>query len=382
MNTKGFMKLAALIPLSLALVGCGKTTINVNDYLTLSCDGYDTVGNATYVLDYEQLVRDNLKAFKLEETANEMDIMSAAVAVDAVLEGALDKTDNITNGDTITFKWDESMDLTAFEELYPVKLEYSDETLEVSGLAQAEAFDPFDFVSVSYEGIAPSGSLRINVSNDILNGLQFTADKTEGLSNGDTVTITVTSTYGEDLASYCLTQGKLPSQTEKTFTVEGLSSYPMALSEIPADSLEKMDKHAQDCLNAYIAGEWDNPASCKNITMIGNYFLAPKDPSIYTYTKNYLYYVYKIDVENDVHTMSYYYYAYYTDLMLMEDGTCSLNLNNIVTPDGSAFFGSVFGDGFIQDDLFYVGFQDLDSMFYEQVTSKIDQYNYESTVTE
>ena len=63
---KNCIKTLALIPAAVLLVGCGRVTIDPNDYLEVKYDGMDTRGTATYDIDFEKMVTDNLKAFGIE----------------------------------------------------------------------------------------------------------------------------------------------------------------------------------------------------------------------------------------------------------------------------------------------------------------------------
>lgn len=70
---------------------------------------------------------------------------------------------------------------------------------------------------------------------------------------------------------------------------------------------------------------------------------------------------------------------------MLEDGTCSFDLGSITVPDGSAFFGTVSGEAFLVTahdgkSYYYLGYDNLDSLFNKHVTAKIDRYNYETTV--
>ena len=61
-----------------------------------------------------------------------------------------------------------------------------------SGLKDADTFDIFEKVSLEFSGTLTIGSIEINNENDIypVNSWTFTADKTEGISNGDKITVT------------------------------------------------------------------------------------------------------------------------------------------------------------------------------------------------
>lgn len=371
-------KLLPLIAVSaLVLTGCGRTEINLNDYVTISYDGYDTIGTASCTIDKEAMMISNAEAFGMSGDLD-FETLQAGYLVDTSISGSLDKTSNLNNGDTITFHWDK-VDTEKLEDAYKIKLKYEDISETVTGLKTAEPFDPFDDISVIFEGTAPNATVRIQRKDTALNALTYTADKTSGLNIGDEVTVTVGATYGT-VEEYCMSKGKIPSATEKKFTVDALPSYAMKLDEVPQESVEKMDTQAQETFQAYVAKNWmDNGSHFKGMSLVGNYFLYPKDSSMNLRTHNYLYFVYQIDAEdlsNNNEIFSYYYYTYYTDIMLLPDGTCSFDLSNSVSPKG--FYG---GESFtIGGKYHYEGYQDLDTLFNKQVTSKIDQYAYESTI--
>lgn len=386
MKFKTFVLGAAIAAFALLMTGCGRTAVNLNDYVTVNYEGYNTVGVAEYDFDYEKMIEDNPKAFGLSKDHSSDDTIEVLFDINQYIDGGLDKTEELSNGDTINFKWDISNE-EALNENYPISLEYSDITINVEGLDEPESFDPFANVKVTFSGIAPNGTVSID-SNEKgeLDELVYTADVNEGLSNGDKVKVKVDS-YSDSLNEYCLKYGKVPSATEKEYTVEGLASYVMSLDKIPKEVLDKMDTHAQDTFKAHVASAWNDSETLKNITLIGNYFVYPKD-SINVYTQNYLYFVYKIDAENmddkekKGQTFSYYYYSYFKDIMILEDGICSYDLNEMTVPQGSSFFGSVSGEAFSTGDHYYIGYKDLDSLFNKQITSKIGEYSYESTVEE
>ena len=77
--------------------GCGRTEINMNDYLIISYDGYDTIGTAEYSIDVDSLIENNTKAFERKDS----NPASAKSQLKTLLKGELDKTENLSNGDTV-----------------------------------------------------------------------------------------------------------------------------------------------------------------------------------------------------------------------------------------------------------------------------------------
>lgn len=135
-----------------------------------------------------------------------------------------------------------------------------------------------------------------------------------------------------------------------------------------------MESHGQDLLKSEIASYWDNPSDLDSITLLGNYLLTTKEgmPN----PNSVLVYVYEIKTQD----FSYYSYVEYSDIMLLNDGTCSFNLANARQPFGSISFG-ISGAAFEHDGLRYLGYADLDTLFNKAVTQRIDLYDYKSTVS-
>lgn len=64
--------------------------------------------------------------------------------------------------------------------------------------------------------------------------------------------------------------------------------------------------------------------------------------------------------------------------MVLADGTVSADLSNYRKPLDSSFFTG--GDTFKHGDLWYSGYEALDTLFNLLVTRNVDKYSYESTV--
>ena len=389
MNKK-FIAVAAMLAVPFAMTSCGRTTINLNDYISIDVTGYNTIGEAHANFDSETLIEANKEAFGLSEDAD-FEMLGVIYEIEEAIDGELDKENKLSNGDKVTFKWDESGKET-LEEKYKISLKYEDKVLDVAGLKEAEKFNPFDYVSVSYQGFAPNGEAIINVDDAIpVSNIYFTADKKSGLKTGDTIKITIGDDI-EEVKDQCFVRGYIPVETEKEYTVTGLASYIQKLDEIPTDAYDKMDKHAQDVFKAHVAESWSDAEGLIDVKLVGNYLLTPKDPSIRTDTNNTLYYVYKVTAKDlrkkDKNAkFDYYYYSYYNDIILLEDGTCSFDLGSLKKPEGSMSWGSIFGEAFAvkshdDKDYYYQGYEEIDSLFNKHVTAKIGEYNYESTVNE
>ena len=377
-----------LMSCAIAFTGCGAKEINLNDYLDVSYSGYDSAGVATSEFDIDKMIKDNSEAFGIKGDVTDSELLKIEADLDDVIDGSLDKTTDLSNGDSVSYKWNVSM-TDPLKEKYKVEFVSEDKEFKVDSLDKVEEFDPFENLEVTFGGIAPNGSASLSGSIDDVPSLYFEADKTSGLKNGDVIKITL-DCYGDDVKSYCLEYGKVPTELEKEVTVEGLSSYVSKIDEIPEDMQEKMKQQAIDSFNADSAG-WAEGNSLENAEFLGYYFLTPKE-GFYASSNNELYCVYKMTSNvtglkrgGDGETQesgqeTYYTYYHYSDIMLLEDGTCSVDLSNGYMTNNS--IESDYGkNGFFGADFYrYKGYKDLDSMFNECVTKKISECNYESTV--
>ncbi|MDE5765218.1 MAG: hypothetical protein K2N49_01410 [Ruminococcus sp.] len=381
-------KISAVLCASLAvgtmfcLTGCGnkKTDVDVTSGLALKFYGYDGYGTASLPSDYQwmsDMFASAPKSSKPKSVPNRSVLESA-------VKYKIEPDEGLKNGDTVTVTAEINESMIAD---YDFRLVGEPQTYTVTGLDELEEFDPFEGIDVVFEGIAPNA--YASVKNTPTNmSLKYVFDRAGGLSVGDTITLSV-ETYGDsNLEQYCLGFGKVPTASSKTYTVENVASYVSKLEDIPEDALAKMDSQAQDVLNARIASTWEEECKLRNSQLIGYYFLTPKDSNGGN-THNYLYLVYKNDMyigknshDVTVGDVSYYYYTGFYDIMIMEDGTCSVSLSDYVRPITECRFEYEY-DGFIgkSTGYYYVnGYKDLDSLFSDCVTKVIDKYTYVSTV--
>lgn len=377
MKFKKFLAAALAAVMAAMLSGCGTTAVDLNGYVTVSFNGYDTVGKANVKIDIDGLLEDYAETLKVDTENDPFSALAVYGDFYDKIGGDLDRYSELSNGDKVKFVWDE-IDTKHFAEKYSLSLNFSDMEFTVGNLDKANLFDPFDDLTVTYEGFAPYGKLVIRNARSGAVSVNFEADRTDGLSNGDTVTVKATA--GGDLTAYCLDRGYIPINTEQQFTVSGLASYAASLDEIPTDSYDKMNAHALDTFNANVAKGWSDPKTMKNIALIGNYFLTPKDASLSTDKGNIVYFIYKVTAQRmkSEEDFDYYYYSRFDDIILLEDGTCSFDLSAMSYPKTGWFAEEQFSvDGYS-----YGGYQDIDTLFNKLVTSKIDRYAYDSTVNE
>lgn len=371
-----------------------KTTIDLNQYVTISSSGYNGYGTAYVEFDTEAFASDNKNKIELKKEYMEgfeeemsmlegLDMNIASIVADSLLDGDLDVSSGLSNGDVVTFTW--SFDEEELNEVFDCNFKFSDITYTVEGLEEVGTFDAFEGVEVVFTGMAPYGraELQINSSDEKIRYLSYELSQYEDLDNGDTVEVSISNFYAESFAEQ---YGMVPAEMTKTYTVEGLGSYMTSMEQIPAELMESMKAQSEDVLRAHAAGDWDEEVTLSGLNYLGNYFLTPKS-GVDTGVANRIYMVYEMSAdinleEYGVHTFTFYTYVSYDDLVLMEDGTGSVDLSsyercrNQVNTDSY----QTGENSWNTRTYYFYGYSDLDSMFNQCVTAQIADYSYETSV--
>lgn len=366
-----------LLLLAGMLTACGKTEIDVMEGLELNYNGVDGYGTASiadsYVWEDAAMEAAGIDEDKIKMNDDNIgDMFRGMAAIEEAVSYEVYPNENLSNGDEVTVK--DTVDNESVEE-YKIQFTGSEKKFIVEGLKELEEIDLFENVDVEFQGIAPyvKASVRNEGSNPA-GSVQYSIDKSENLTVGDTVTMT--AEYDEQRF---LENGYLAGESTKEFVVPECDRYVTELSQVPADMMDKMKKQAEDVVKAQHEG------AVTGMEFLGNYFLTLKS-GMSDSDYNVIYLVYKIErtaADNADETLSYYIFVRFENLLLLKDGTCSVDLSNYEVPKGSAFTKSISsGDIFWRGDYYYCGFEDLDTMFNKCVTKNIEKFEYESTVKE
>lgn len=188
---------AAVVVVGGVLIATHKPTVNLNKYITLSAEGYNSIGTLDVEFDTDKLEKDYgkkiAKNFQKAMKNHEEDTYGLSNLAGSLYEGgetslfvtycadgSADKTRNLSNGDVVTYTWDGVNEQTKkeAEELFGVKIKCSDVTYKVSGLTAVNTFDAFDGVEVEFNGISPDGSATVNTlpTAEAAKGLYYTLD--------------------------------------------------------------------------------------------------------------------------------------------------------------------------------------------------------------
>ena len=382
-------------------------TIDVSKYMILSADGYNTVGKLNISFDTEKLEKDygkqiatrfkkqmkNLKddTYGLSSlTASLYDGYEADLFAETCATGSADKTKNLSNGDVVTYTWDDNSDEA--EEAFGVKVKYSDITYTVSGLASVNTFDAFDGVDVEFSGISPDGRATVNSLPTAAEaqGLYYTLDENSGLSNGDTVTLTVHS--NRDDFSDCIDKyGAMPQATEKTFTVEGLNEYVTSADTLSDSVLVSLQNQAEDVFKSYAAQRFSNGQTFKGMTYLGNYILTPKNKDSWG-DKDRIVLAYQVTVHHDYTSElnttydaddSFFWYITFNNVSKDANDNIASGLNDYDTPTTFVKIDSgvqKYSFSSSTETWEYYGYASLDSLYNAAVNQYVENYNHQDNV--
>ena len=370
-----------VLVLLIALLAGGRKTLDMKDYVQVNFYGLNEKGRGELVVDYSAMVQD------LPEKKGEVSQKDAISAVfgdladsignRALIESAvrceLDKSSGLSNGDKVTVNIQVNDDRC--KEL-GIKIKEKPLAFSVEGLKEVETFDAFADITVMFDGVSPNATARVlnNSKDETCMYYYYSLDKNSGLAVGDTVTVSISE---DNIDAVAEETGKVPAEMEKQFTVEGVSSHASELSQISDAALTDMQKEATDTLTAHVARNWDDSESLESMDYLGSYLLTRKPNSSARY-QNLLYMVHEVSYGNnydgaDMH-MKYYYYTVFTNVVVHSDG--SISWDGYDTADNYYRFD-------VNGHTFYVyGYETLAELFKDCVTTRIDNYTYDSSVAQ
>ena len=270
----GACALVAIIVVAAVLVVNHKTKINLNDYINIEYDGYDTYGRASIDFDSDKYFEDLQKAsssFKrvyMSEGAN--NLLSYYYDMIDSLDYSLDKNSELSNGDTVTVSFEFDNEAAA-----KFKIEYVGEPTEytVEGLKEVKKIDPFDGIRVDFTGTSPNISAEVvkTKTDDVYSNIYFDLSKSYGIKVGDTVTVTVSNNPEYFVEDY----GYAFTATSKDYTCSDVDKYIDKAADISDDTMSTMKKQTEDVINSYFASD-SKYIGVSDLKFEGTYFLTEK----------------------------------------------------------------------------------------------------------
>jgi hypothetical protein len=149
-----------------------------------------------------------------------------------------------------------------------------------------------------------------------------------------------------------------------------------------------MKSQAEDTLTAYAANYWDSRESLDDMEYLGAYLLTLKSND-YSGDKNQVVLVFKVTGSDNItdydiyNQYTYYYTTAFSNIIMYPDGTVSVDLSRYSTPSDSFSRRVEYGErSWDYYTFYYNGYETFETMFNKAVTSKVEKYNYVSSVTQ
>ncbi len=203
--------------------GNRKVPVDINEYLQVNFSGYDGYGEADWTLDKTRFLEDYGEKLKYKGKNGQEGMTAAELVLNAVYP-SLSEMFELSNGQDITVAWDYVEELS---DVVNVELSAEPKTITVSGLQEVQEFDPFETLEITYSGYNGTGRVseaKFTGTDPVYEDLYLDYDyyDYEGLKNGDEITFSMD--LEDYMREYLVSEyGMVPSVTEKTVTVEGLS---------------------------------------------------------------------------------------------------------------------------------------------------------------
>ncbi len=327
----------AVIVAVVVFMNIKKRTINLDKYITIEYDGYETIGTAYASLDETKLLEAVMHAQGKKSVSDVYDLLS--VGNSRYYENLYDLFDSIeveaepieglSNGDTVTVTvtYDSSL-----MKKNKVRFKKTTKTFTVEGLEEVTEVNPFDDISLTFNGTSPNGYVYYDNSSDIdeVRWATFEFDKDDALANGDTITLTVS----DDSIEYAIENGYKFTETSKEYTVEGLEAYVTSTDELTDDVLKLLKADAEEEIeDAYYW--YDDDVALSDIKYQGYYLLVNKDLDTY-YNINALFTVYTAtltSLDNEFETQTVYLAVELDDILLKSDGSVDHNYSVQIVGD-------------------------------------------------
>lgn len=303
------------------------STINLDNYITVETTGYNGYGRANIYIDWnaiEEKYSDKISFTSKAKNDGLINIMTPFDVLESDINASLDSYDKISNGDVLNYTWAVDEEIS---EYVKCKVKYKDSTYTVSGLEEVGTFDAFADLSVTFEGISPNAVAQINYTGSDLSSYDFTSDKTSALRNGDTVTVSLDENYAE---TYAENLGKIPSEFEKTYTVEGIDEYISSYSDLTEDFITTLKKESEDTIYSYTANSYNDNCKLSDLSYAGYIELAANTSEFYGSSYNYVFMIYKGTVSStngDFEATNVYYPVGFSNILL-SNGSLSYENNN------------------------------------------------------
>lgn len=323
---------AVLLFVVISVVNVMGKTVDLNAYISISFEGYNTRGLTSVVFDEEGFAEKYGK--KIKTVNSNSDLYSIFYEPIEMLLSDLsyyyevDKREGLSNGDEVVLSWD--INKEEIKKKYGLNVKAEEKIFVVSELNEIEMFDPFQGVEINFTGIAPYGSAVIN-SYPSENGLIYNLDNNHNISNGDSVIVAVSYLWDSE-DGYIELHGSLPITTSKEYTVSGLDEYVESYKDLTQEFVSRLKTEAEDIIYSYAANSYSSTLSLSDLAYSGYIFNVIKDKDGYSNSYNDFYIIYSgtVSSSDESYGSTKVYYPVKFTNVLNRKGELSSNDNYVI----------------------------------------------------
>lgn len=369
----------AVILILVFVVFTGKK-VKLSDYISVNYKGVNNYATAEISIEKDELYS------ALTDGEEDTELKDLAKQYVDKIEAKTDSTD-IANGNDFEIYFIQPEELLNNNQKlsdYVNKNVGTDKcSYKAENIKEGEQIDIFSFVTVDIKGISPDVSLTLvnNSDNELFKQLQFTASKTDNLSNGEMITITCTSDI-----HLIADQGYVPASTETKVEINGLSTYVSYAEKLTNEYKNKLNAANIEMITDQTADKTfrmlytatnnadyltqANEETASDIQLIDTYFLKRK-PLQNTQTEttegnqaettaaansttdnfngpeNIMYMVYSATVTNGTGTEKIYFIVEYDNIYVAADGS----LGNTTTDLTKSYKASSDGEKLVNENV-------------------------------
>ena len=212
------------------------TNIKMSDYVTLSLAGFDHYGTATPLINGES------------EYSEFWSTVSAT----------LDKTEDLSNGDTVTITYEFDEEVARASKL---RVDATESTVTIEDLPESKVIDDafmFSGLIMTQNGISPKVTFEVgnNSEDPFVSGITYYIDDERTFfADGDTLRIKAELPEGA-LDSHEYVTDKLADEYVYEYPVVSEDKYVMSAAQISAEALKTMEDYGTDMIYAADANEY------------------------------------------------------------------------------------------------------------------------------
>ncbi len=354
--------------------------LSLDAYVSLTAEGYDGYARAAADLDEETFLADLESAWK--KTLFFGSAGPDREALERVLSALTLETDpseGIHNGDTVTLTI--GIDQAALEDC-PVLLKASSVSIQAEGLPEALSYDPFDDLGLFFEGLSGQGTLTLLASSPY--PVVYQADRTSGLSNGDTVLVTAEPEGSYDADSLLSDYGIILSRDSVSLPVEGLSFYAASLADLEGQGTQAMEAEILEAVRADVESAYSETETLEGLSLAGRILLTSRYEA--ASPVNMVFYVYEVRYRNEEGTSAgYYYYGLVSDVLIQGDGSVTRGSEEILFPQSQHGVMGLLDSGAVyRIDFFHAvtGYENPGALFQDAVRPYETSYDVLTDLTD